>query len=138
MSPNMESCELSPSYGWQMGATSSCLNDIANDDFLPILHIEPLLDGMNMSESTNYSRQLISSNTLTVPSIHISESGNSNSNILDIFDNNIETIESTREIKSSGSEISISFFLDREPMSDVFDENNFANVNSDISHESMF
>lgn len=121
---------------WQMGATSSCINDIANDDFVPILNIEEVSDQDNKL-----------SNRLTVPAIHESASDHSISNILELFESKNENTENSflavptsinpTELKSSGSDISISFFLDGEQSSDIYDENSFANVNSNslnVSH----
>lgn len=127
---------------WQMGATSSCINDIANDDFVPILHIEAV------SEEENSSMHEVNTSTLpinlTVPVIHTSASDNSISNILDLLDTKNETLEKTllsvplqastsnSDMKSSGSDVSISFFLDRENIDEAYDENNFANVNNNL------
>lgn len=135
--------------GWQMGATSSCINDIANDDFVPILNIEDYAEEENdgaallINEDTATPR---SSNMLSVPTIRTSASDNSISNILDFLGTNNELKDnsllsvpyrrpSAGELKSSGSDVSISFFLDREQMSDTYDENTFANVNTNVLDE---
>lgn len=139
--------------GWQMDATSSCLNtcinDIANDDFVPILNIEEFAE----EEEENEGAALIlnetiaqSSNMLSVPGIRTSASDNSISNILDFLGTNNELKEnsylsiprrrpSACQLKSSGSDVSISFFLDREQIGDTFDENTFANVNTNVIDE---
>lgn len=135
---------------WQMGATSSCINDIANDDFVPILRIEES-EPINVKHSEDVRKlSLIETkkNTLAVPAIRTSRSDNSISNILDLMDTNNETLEQTllhvpvqttssnsADLKSSGSDVSISFFLDRENIGDTFDEVNFANVNTNISQK---
>lgn len=135
---------------WQMGATSSCINDIANDDFVPILRIEES-EPINVKHSDDVRKlSLIETkkNTLAVPAIRTSRSDNSISNILDLMDTNNETLEQTllhvpvqttssnsADLKSSGSDVSISFFLDRENIGDTFDEVNFANVNTNISQK---
>lgn len=135
-----------------MGATSSCVNDIANDNFVPILRIEESepsnrkhLEGVRKLSliATEKNTQ-----SLSVPVIRTSASDNSISNILDLMDTNNETLEQTllhvpiravssnsAEMKSSGSDVSISFFLDRENIDDAFDEVNFANVNTNISEQ---
>lgn len=140
MSLNVESSELAPTFGWQMGATSSCINDIANDDFVPILQIESFTQDFNNSESGKHSNDVKNSNTFSVPIIQICESDNNNSNLLSLHDETTH-LPLTREIRSSGSDVSLSFFLDSEQMSYVFDDNSFANVNSNISESkrnSMF
>lgn len=143
MSLNLNSSNLTSTYPheWQMGATSSCINDIGNDDFVPIVNIEEVSDEERETSTnedvTNYTK-------LSVPAIHQSVSDHSISNILDLFETNNDntensfltvpaTINST-ELKSSGSDISISFFLDSEQNSDIYDENSFASVNSNSSH----
>lgn len=133
---------------WQMGATSSCINDIANDDFVPILRIEESepTNGKHFEDVRKLSLIETKRNTLSVPAIRTSLSDNSISNILDLMDTNNETLEqtllhvpgqtassTTGEMKSSGSDVSISFFLDRENIGDAFDEVNFANVNTNMS-----
>lgn len=144
---NLNTSELP---GWRMGATSSCINDIDNDDFVPILNIEEYADendeakliinnNSSLPQSSNDSR------LLSVPGIRTSASDNSISNMLDFIGNNNEMRESTLsvplrrtsagELKSSGSDVSISFFLDREQISDIFDENTFANVNTNVLDE---
>lgn len=126
-----------------MGATSSCLNDIANDDFVPILRIEECEsnNGKHSEDGRKLSLIEIKNNSLSVPAIiRTSVSDNSISNILDIMDTNNETLEQTllsipipaNEMKSSGSDVSISFFLDRENVEDAYDEVNFANVNTNL------
>lgn len=133
--------------GWQMGATSSCINDIANDDFVPILNIEEFAEEENEGAALiiNETRAQ-SSNMLSVPAIRTSASDNSISNILDFLGTNNEMKENTYlsiprrrpsacELKSSGSDVSISFFLDREQIGDTFDENTFANVNTNVLDE---
>lgn len=140
MSLNLNSSDITSPYphDWQMGATSSCINDIANDDFVPILNIEEVPDVDNTDDYaiTNF-------NKLSVPSsIHESASDHSISNILDLFEINqtnenvlaVPTSVNPTEMKSSGSDVSISFFLDSEQCSDIYDENSFANVNSNILH----
>lgn len=136
-----------PTYGWQMGATSSCINDIANDDFIPILRIdesEPInVPTRHVEDVRKLSLIETKKNTLSIPVIRTSHSDNSISNILDLMDTNSETLEQTLlhipaptapgEMKSSGSDVSISFFLDRENIGDVFDEVNFANVNTNMN-----
>lgn len=129
---------------WQMGATSSCINDIANDDFVPILRIEESepTNGKHTEDVRKLSLIETRKNTfsLSVPAIRTSLSDNSISNLMDT---NNETLEQTllhvpvqtatsnsAEMKSSGSDVSISFFLDRENIGDAFDEVNFANVNN--------
>lgn len=136
--------------GWQMGATSSSINDIANDNFVPILNIEEFTGGDNdeddegtaliINENTTITK---SSNMLSVPTIRTSASDNSISNVLDFLGTNSENVllsvpgrrTSAGELKSSGSDVSISFFLDREQMSDTYDENTFANVNTNVLDE---
>lgn len=124
-----------------MGATSSCINDIANDDFLPILHIEEVFEENNRPNNEDSTE--VNSKNLSVPAIHTSPSDDSISNILDLLDN--EQMEGklltvpqqaattkTSEMRSSGSDVSISFFLDRELSGDPYDEFEFANVNSNV------
>lgn len=133
---------------WQMGATSSCINDIANDDFIPILRIEESepTNGKHFEDVRKLSLIETKRNALSVPTIRTSLSDNSISNVLDLMDTNNETLEqtllhvpvqatssSTGEMKPSGSDVSISFFLDRENIGDAFDEVNFANVNTNMS-----
>lgn len=116
-----------------MGATSSCINDIANDDFIPILHIEE-----EMKENNTETGFVENENMLSIPAIHTSASDNSISNILDFLGTN-DTIENsfhavpsrTTELKSSGSDVSISLFLDTYV--DACDENTSANVDTNIS-----
>lgn len=145
MSLELTSPDTKSTYSeWQMGATSSCINDIANDDFVPILHIEAV------SEEENCSMHEVNTSTLpnlTVPVIHTSASDNSISNILDLLDTKNETLEKTllsvplqastssSDMKSSGSDVSISFFLDRENIGEAYDENDFANVNNNLLSE---
>lgn len=132
-----------------MGATSSCVNDIANDDFVPILRIDECESSniKHFEDERKLSLNEIQKNTLSIPAIiRTSVSDNSISNILDLMDTNNETLEQTLlhislqatsssniEMKSSGSDVSISFFLDRENIGDAFDETNFGNVNTNIS-----
>lgn len=115
-----------------MGATSSCINDIANDDFIPILHIEEVMKENNME--TGFVEN---ENMLSIPATHTSASDKSISNILDFLGTD-DTIEnsflavplrttSASELKSFGSDVSISFFLG------TCDENTSANVNTNIS-----
>lgn len=135
-----------PSYHeWEMGATSSCINDIANDNFVPILRIEEseTTNGRHLEDARKLSLNETGKNTLSPPVIRTSLSDNSLSNILDLMDTNNETLEQTLlhvpvqttsnssvAMKSSGSDVSISFFLDRENIGDAFDEINFASVNN--------
>lgn len=134
---------------WQMGATSSCINDIANDDFVPILRIEEPepTNGKHLEDVRKLSLIETKKNTLSVPVIRTSLSDTSISNILDLMDTNNETLEQTLlrvpvqttssnsgELKSLGSDVSISFFLDRENIDDAFDEVNFANVNTNLNN----
>lgn len=141
---NMNSPELD---GWRMGATSSCINDIANDDFVPILNIEEFADEENDETNLIVNENLTiaqSSNMLSVPAIRTSSSDASISNsMLDFIGTNNELKEnaslsvphrrpSACELKSSGSDVSISFFLDREQINDMFDEQTFANVNTNL------
>lgn len=133
-----------------MGATSSCLNDIANDDFLPILRIEECKsnDGQHLENVRKLSLNETGNTSLPVPEICTSVSDNSISNILDLMDTNNDPLEqkllhkpiqatssNIAEIKSSGSDVSISFFLDRENIGDAYDEANFANVNTNINQQ---
>lgn len=126
-----------------MGPTSSCINDIANDDFVPILHIDEITEEDNRSNNVDLTE--VNSKNLSVPVIHTSPSDESISNILDLLDTNNEQMEGTlltvpqqvaspktSEMRSSGSDVSISFFLDREQNCDPYDEFEFANVNSNI------
>lgn len=133
-----------------MGATSSCINDIANDDFVPILRIEETspIKGKHLEDIRKLSLNETRKNSLSlpVPAIRASHSDNSISNILDLMDTNNEILEQTllhvpvqatsngveiKSMKSLGSDVSISFFLDRENIGDVFDEMNFASVNNE-------
>lgn len=151
---NFDSSDPKSTYtDWQMGATSSCINDIANDDFVPILRIEEVAEDENKRPSQYADNRKLSvnevrTNTLSVPTIRTSASDNSISNILDLFDTNKEALEkslltvpmqasstSLAEMKSSGSDVSISFFLDRENIGDAYDENDFANVNTNTLSE---
>lgn len=131
------------------GATSSCINDIANDDFVPILQIEEVMKDTNNESKI---RDIDDPNMLSIPKIHTSASDSSISNILDFLGNNSETenlflqVPMASKFKSSGSlnsrrnsscgsrkssDVSLSFFLDREHIGDTYDENTFANVNAD-------
>lgn len=143
-----------PFEGWTMGATSSCLNDIANDDFAQILHIEGAKDEehgtdtdddkCDYDESIHNERMpMLQSNTLQVPRIRTSLSDSSILSALHFADS---TANSSNEnafltvpsagtpsmsvIKNAGSDVSISFFLDRDDAGEAFDEYTFANVNS--------
>lgn len=116
MSLTLNAPDVSSEYHheWQMGATSSCINDIANDDFIPILNIEDVADEENSAAcGMNHNGLPLDvkarDSLLSVPMPN--------------------TTTTSTEMKSSGSDVSISFFLDRE-MDDTYDENNFANVNS--------
>lgn len=145
---NLNTSELP---GWRMGATSSCINDIDNDDFVPILNIEEYANeddeaNLIINNKSTMPRSSNDSHLLSVPGIRTSASDNSISNMLDFIGNNNELEEnaslsvplrrtSAGELKSSGSDVSISFFLDREQISDIFDENTFANVNTNVLDE---
>lgn len=131
---------------WKMGATSSSINDISNDDFVPFLHIEEVTgDKDDPSRFEDKKDCSVTKNTLSIPVIHTSASDNSISNVLDLLDTNNDNLNSTllsiplqasfagaSKIKSSSSDVSISFFLDREHFGVGFDENNFANVNNNM------
>lgn len=140
-----------------MGATSSCLNDIANDDFAQILHIEDAKDDVEHDTDTdtdddkcdydesihNERMPMLQSNTLQVPRIRTSHSDSSISCALNYADSTANTSNgnacltvaaapsSMSIIKNAGSDVSISFFLDRDDAGEAFDdEYTFANVNS--------
>lgn len=102
-----------------MGATSCCINDIANDDFTPILNVD---NGHVSFESP--TKENLCEEYMEVKS-------RSDTNFLKI-PNRLEIL-STNTIKTSGSDVSISFFLDSEPIYETYDENAFANVNSNVS-----
>lgn len=134
-----------------MGATSSCINDIANDDFIPFLHVEEVHQDeesrTHFVTRDNLSMTQDDANTLSIPKIQSSTSDNSISNILDFLDTNDKVPmdsflnvpqdpNNIFEMKPSRSDVSISFFLDREHISDTFDEQTFANVNADIREQS--
>lgn len=131
MSLNAED-ELMATFGWEMGATSSCINDIANDNFIPNLQIETFTQNSHTIESRNYNYPVPNPNTFSAPIIHICNSDISNSNLLRPIDEKI-LLPSKNEIKSVGSDVSLSFFLDSEQIHDRFDDNSFANVNSNLS-----
>lgn len=160
-----------PFEGWTMGATSSCINDIANDDFAHILHIEEVKNNGNNSETDtdtdeddsdnkcDYERDMNPNEKmpmlktrkapiLQIPQIRTSASNN---NILDLESSSTaassahgessflsvpgmgasSSTTNISEMKSSGSDVSISFFLDRDDAGEEYDdENTFANVNS--------
>lgn len=135
--------------GWTMGATSSCINDIANDDFAQILHIEEVKgdDDSGTDESVGHAENIpMLKSKLKIPNIRTSVSDNSLSHMLDLAESIVTSNENSfltipsmgaaatapnmSEMKASGSDVSISFFLDRDDAGEAFDENTFANVNS--------
>lgn len=126
-----------------MGATSSNLNDIANDDFVPFIHIEEISEETSTKSNLSNERNSTNTNALLLPSIHTSASDTSISNILDLMENNNSSFDkplltvpnNANEMKTSGSDVSISFFLDREYSGDGFDENSFANVNTNMLYD---
>lgn len=150
MSLNLNSSDISSSYNhaWHMGATSSCINDIANDDFVPILNIDEVSDEENPNSTINKRNYIIPNyNKLSVPAIHESASNHSISNILDFLDTSNENTNgsllavplantpiNSNEMKSSGSDVSISYFLDREQFNEIYDGNNSASVNSAVPY----
>lgn len=150
---SLNSTDRSTYLKWQMGATSSCMNDIANDDFVPILRIDEYKTANKThTEDRNLSLNEYEKKNLSVPAIRTSQSDTSISNILDLMDTNNETLNQTllhapippsssinAETKPSRSEISISFFLDRENNDDAPDEGDFANIilNQEVNVEKI-
>lgn len=148
-----------PYDGWHIGAASSNINDIANDDFAQILHIdEPKYDDNEYDDSENGDSEngenvpMIgsSSNSSLSPGIQMLVSDNSTPNLVDLADSNTNqtnptdnsflTVQSnasdaTTPMKQSSSDVSISFFLDRDDNNETFDENTFANVNANALSE---
>lgn len=145
-----------------MGATSSCLDDIANDDFAQILHIEDAKDDehndtdtdddkCNYDESIHNERMpMLQSNTLQVHRIRTSLSDSSisceqicadsianslNENAFLTVPSSSAATPNVSAIKNAGSDVSISFFLDRHDAGETFDEYTFANVNSNTLME---
>lgn len=135
-----------------MGATSSCINDIANDDFAHVLHIQEASDhdseedDSDLEENAEKVPMISVTNLLNVPQIRTSVSDNSISYVLDPTSdpadsnkhsflnvpsaNASSSAQNLAEMKSSGSDVSISFFLDRDDAGEAFDENTFANVSA--------
>lgn len=117
---------------WQLGAASSCLNDIANDDFPQILRIEEASD--DEDDSHHVPILQLNSKNLDVPQMQMTVSTNSISNILDnaVDCQRIDdgTYLDVPEMKSSASDISISHILDQDSTTENFDEHTFANVNT--------
>lgn len=121
---------------WQLGAASSCLNDIGNDDFPQILRIEEASD--DDDDDHEYQQNLpiirLNSRNLDVPEMQMGSSTNSISNILDnaIGCQRIDdgAYLSVGEMKPSTSDISISHILDQDSATENFDEHTFANVNT--------
>lgn len=129
-----------------MGETSSCINDIANDELIPILHDKEVqrdesvpkcsVDMDNFILSQSKDKVPIVSNISSLesdesPSNDLSLSEFSNNNSLQVPQD--ETKKNLFAMKSSGSDVSISFFLDREHIDNVYDDDrNFASVNSNI------
>lgn len=147
---------VEPEY---LGAASSCINDIANDDFPQILNIQPPTDedesedGSDESETApiiSSRRNSSISNALKVPQIRMTNSDNSISHVLDAADGELSQsvpsdgglfmkIGSQRkqslclpvpDMKQASSDVSISHILDRDNGTESFDENNFASVNA--------
>lgn len=119
---------------WQLGAASSCLNDIGNDDFPQILRIEEATDDEDDYDGENTSTAQLNSKKLNASTMQMTTSTNSISNILDNA-SDCQCIEDgtyldVPEMKSSPSDISISHILDRDSSTECFDENTFANVNT--------
>lgn len=118
---------------WQLGAASSCLNDIGNDDFPQILCIDEATDDED-EDHEDVSINQLSSRNLDVPQIRVTTSTNSISNILD----NATDCQRTEDdaylyvagMKPSSSDMSISHILDQDNSTEFFDENTFANVNT--------
>lgn len=130
---------------WKMGATSSNINDIANDDFVPFLNVEEVTREEVDISCFEADQNSVNKNSLSIPVIHTSASDHSISNVLDLLDTNNDTLENTllsvplqasfanaSEMKSSSSDVSISCFLDRENFGNTFDEHDFASVNNNM------
>lgn len=135
-----------------MGPTSSCINDIGNDDFPQILHIEEASDDDEDGKSDSGTLDAtpiiqLNSHTLFAPIMRTCASDNSISQILEKSNGNLnyqfteneyvslpsttnELMPPATEMKSAGSDFSISFILDRDNLSENYDENTFANVNT--------
>lgn len=120
---------------WQLGAASSCLNDIGNDDFPQILHIEEATDD---EDEHTYRENLpdiqLNSSALGVPEIKMTTSSISISNILD---NVIDCQRSedgafldVPEMKPSTSDVSISYILDQDSSIEHYDDTTFADENT--------
>lgn len=120
---------------WQLGAASSCLNDIGNDDFPQILRIEEATDSEDEEHEEEHLPIIrVSSRNLNILEMQMTTSSNSISNILD----NVDGCQRSEDgafldvptMKPSSSDISISYILDQDSTTDNFDENTFANVNT--------
>lgn len=93
MSLNTNSTDSTVPYdGWHIGAASSNINDIANDDFAQILHIdEPKYDDNeydDIENGENVPMIASSSNPLSSPGIQMLVSDNSTPNLVDLADSN--------------------------------------------------
>lgn len=132
-----------------MGATSSSINDIGNDDFIPILHIEDMQQDennpLNLIIKKTYQNSQNEGKIQPIPKIKTSTSDTSISNKWDLLNSNdtieekllvpeVMTNKNIFAMKSSGSDVSISFFLDRDHINDTYDEQTFANVNANVAY----
>lgn len=147
-----------PCEGWQMGPSSSCVNDIANDDFLQILHIDETSDvDDNIDDENRIERRpiiQINSNNLHVPQIRTSLSDTSICNLMDSANSGVINQARSNQnlsvpyghrsnsltvpgIRSAPSDVSISLFLDQHS-NEPFDENTFADVNTNLLNPTRY
>lgn len=119
---------------WQLGAASSCLNDIANDDFPQILRIEEATDDEDETDNANLPIIQLNSGKLNLPQMRQTTSTNSISNILDNVTDCPRIDDGTYldvpGMKPSASDMSISHILDQDSTTENFDEHTFASVNT--------
>lgn len=122
--------DVSKYEGWKMGDTSSCINDIDNDDFIPIFNIEEIKQNEKISPHSMNGDELKPQKFVTYSSKF--NSLNQNESLAVPLEKEKKNMH---EMKSSGSDVSISFFLDRDYINDIYDEHTFANVNADVDLE---
>lgn len=128
----MVSTETFPMERNYLGAASSSMNDIGNDDFAQILHIEETSSDSEDSDNSE-SRPIIHKGTIKVPEIRMNNTDNSISHALDssadnkYYDNSNDDglilnipekhrppIDYQKRKASNASEISISSILDQD------------------------
>lgn len=132
-----------PYDGWYTGAASSSLNDIANDEFTQILHIEEASDdGTSQIEDTDDDAPIMERrlSSTSVAKIRSTLSNNSTANNTDGISGNFVAISvpdtAAITMKPSSSDVSISLLLDADDddSNESFedDDDTFGNANVNL------